>query len=224
MLERSFLDSIQADPNDELARLAYADWLEERSDPRADFLRAEAAFFRTGPSPSFLRVSELASGIGLDWLAEASLMAVALRAAWGRVGKGFRCTARVEPGRAWEESETRLSELFGGKGFVVPYDYSLFQTLFPGGWFREGGRGVECALWAGEMVRQRTQDWYEDIEGPPWLSFGAPYSDHEELFLCCSAADPLFGHVALGGDDLHILQYHMGAGLAPSFLHYLRSL
>jgi uncharacterized protein (TIGR02996 family) len=40
-----FLRSIQADPVDEVNVLIYADWLEERADPRADFLRLFCRFF-----------------------------------------------------------------------------------------------------------------------------------------------------------------------------------
>jgi uncharacterized protein (TIGR02996 family) len=43
MLEdESFLRAVVANPEDRVARLVYADWLDERSDPRAEFLRVEA--------------------------------------------------------------------------------------------------------------------------------------------------------------------------------------
>jgi uncharacterized protein (TIGR02996 family) len=40
--EEALLQAIQEDPEDDLARLALADWLEERSDPRGRYLRVEA--------------------------------------------------------------------------------------------------------------------------------------------------------------------------------------
>jgi uncharacterized protein (TIGR02996 family) len=39
----AFLAAIRAEPREPLHRLAYADWLEERGDPRADYFRIEAA-------------------------------------------------------------------------------------------------------------------------------------------------------------------------------------
>jgi uncharacterized protein (TIGR02996 family) len=39
--EAGFLDAIQKNPNDDVTRLAYADWLEERGDVRAEYLRLE---------------------------------------------------------------------------------------------------------------------------------------------------------------------------------------
>lgn len=41
MNEQAFLDALNADPLDDVTRAVYADWLEERDDPRADYLRAE---------------------------------------------------------------------------------------------------------------------------------------------------------------------------------------
>ena len=37
--EQSFLDALAADPADDLTRLVYADWLDDRGDPRAGYLR-----------------------------------------------------------------------------------------------------------------------------------------------------------------------------------------
>lgn len=42
--EAPFILALDASPEDDISRLAYADWLEERGDARADYLRAIAAF------------------------------------------------------------------------------------------------------------------------------------------------------------------------------------
>ena len=39
--EQSFLDEITANPDDDIPRLIYADWLEERGDPRGEFIRVQ---------------------------------------------------------------------------------------------------------------------------------------------------------------------------------------
>ena len=46
MTDAGFLRAIHEDPADDTARLAYADWLEERGDVRAEYLRAELALAR----------------------------------------------------------------------------------------------------------------------------------------------------------------------------------
>jgi uncharacterized protein (TIGR02996 family) len=44
--EEAFRQAIIADPTDDSPRLIYADWLEERGDPRGEFLRAQTALAR----------------------------------------------------------------------------------------------------------------------------------------------------------------------------------
>jgi uncharacterized protein (TIGR02996 family) len=38
----AFLEAIRANPDDTGLRLVYADWLDERDDPRAEYLRVAA--------------------------------------------------------------------------------------------------------------------------------------------------------------------------------------
>lgn len=64
--EVNVLASILADPNDRTAKLVYADWLDERDDPRAVFLRRFVdAVQRGGPLPA---ESELPDGPFAQWL------------------------------------------------------------------------------------------------------------------------------------------------------------
>ncbi len=48
MSEAGFLSAIRADPNDEATRLIYADYLEERGDPRGELLRLDARLAEAG--------------------------------------------------------------------------------------------------------------------------------------------------------------------------------
>jgi uncharacterized protein (TIGR02996 family) len=41
MTHQDFIDAILAEPGDDVPRLIYADWLEERGDPRAEFIRVQ---------------------------------------------------------------------------------------------------------------------------------------------------------------------------------------
>jgi uncharacterized protein (TIGR02996 family) len=47
--DKEFLRAIIADPDDAALRLVYADWLEERGDPRSDFLRVQSALATLPP-------------------------------------------------------------------------------------------------------------------------------------------------------------------------------
>ena len=62
--EQTFLAAIAANPNDAEARAVYADWLEERGDPRGDYLRLEA-LLHDGPA----RLLELTKQLAPSWLA-----------------------------------------------------------------------------------------------------------------------------------------------------------
>jgi uncharacterized protein (TIGR02996 family) len=46
----AFLQAVLAEPDDDAPRLIYADWLEERGDPRGAFIRLQCALERIGPT------------------------------------------------------------------------------------------------------------------------------------------------------------------------------
>lgn len=48
-MNAELLDAIIADPDDESLRLVYADWCEERGDPRADFIRVQLELAKPEP-------------------------------------------------------------------------------------------------------------------------------------------------------------------------------
>jgi uncharacterized protein (TIGR02996 family) len=72
--DRPFLRAILADPDDAALRLVYADWLEERGDERAEFLRLEARLVELpATAPSYLKLNdrfhELHERLDANWLA-----------------------------------------------------------------------------------------------------------------------------------------------------------
>jgi uncharacterized protein (TIGR02996 family) len=68
-----FIKAILAEPDNATLRLIYADWLEERGDPRGEFLRLEAALMKlpredTCWAGMTARLRELRGTIDRDWL------------------------------------------------------------------------------------------------------------------------------------------------------------
>ena len=69
-----FLAAILAEPDDDLPRLIYADYLDERGDPaRAEFIRLQVGLARLPPRdprgrPLAAREAELLAAHGKDWL------------------------------------------------------------------------------------------------------------------------------------------------------------
>lgn len=66
-----FLAEIAASPDDDLPRLVYADWLEERGDPRGEFIRVQCELARDPDDPHLsAREAELLASHRDDWLRE----------------------------------------------------------------------------------------------------------------------------------------------------------
>jgi uncharacterized protein (TIGR02996 family) len=61
--EAAFLTAIRAAPDDLTTRGAYADWLEERGDPRTEFVRLAIALAETAT-----RIRELAPSLAPEWI------------------------------------------------------------------------------------------------------------------------------------------------------------
>jgi uncharacterized protein (TIGR02996 family) len=78
MTDEAFLQSIREDPDADGPRLMYADWLEERGDPRGEFIRTQCALARE-PQPA-----------GAEELrAREKKLLAANRAKWNRPFKGL---------------------------------------------------------------------------------------------------------------------------------------
>lgn len=74
-MEDAFLEAILDTPADAGPRLVYADWLEERGDPRSQYLRAEVELVRAAADerPKIAaRLAELAGGLDPVWRARLS--------------------------------------------------------------------------------------------------------------------------------------------------------
>jgi uncharacterized protein (TIGR02996 family) len=72
--DRGFLRAILTDPDDPTHRLVYADWLEERGDPRGEFLRLELQIAALPAedkkrAPLAKRLDELRGTVDPNWLA-----------------------------------------------------------------------------------------------------------------------------------------------------------
>jgi uncharacterized protein (TIGR02996 family) len=72
--DEPFLRAIRATPRDRLVRLVYADWLDERGDPRAEYLRLQARCAELTPghgdTPAMRqRMAELRASLPADWVA-----------------------------------------------------------------------------------------------------------------------------------------------------------
>ena len=69
--EAGFLAAIRAKPDDDALRLVYADWLEERADPRAEFVRLDTMLSKEVHSPNSeaqSRLKQLRLHLDREWM------------------------------------------------------------------------------------------------------------------------------------------------------------
>ena len=134
-VEESLLAQLAEHPEDDVTRLVYADWLEERGDRRAEYLRLELALARSPEGSVEATVLEgrlrvFQPGMDHRWLR--------------RAGKRFGVwLVAIPPARKiWMIRATRLTTgrgLAEAKGFVESLPRALGDNLtFPeAGWLRD---------------------------------------------------------------------------------------
>jgi uncharacterized protein (TIGR02996 family) len=88
--EAAFLGAIRSSPEDTLARLAYADWLEEQGDVRGEYLRLDAQM-----RDSSARLAELRKQIDPKWLADVNQRELCYTDAYH-----LTCELRLRSGRS----------------------------------------------------------------------------------------------------------------------------
>lgn len=123
--EAGFLRAIQEKPEDDDARLVYADWLEERGDIRGEYLRLERQLAHIS-----LRLAQLREQIDQTWLASVSKRRqTSITGTWGASDDRTEGLLRLEIStegttwtiRAWADCDVRnealyLSELQAWRG------------------------------------------------------------------------------------------------------------
>ena len=218
--DAAFVRAIREQPDDETARLVYADWLDDRSDPRAEYLRAEAAW-ATLPTadeqsrPLFRRVSQLAAALDPEWFAAVSRLGHFARQAWERVGLVWQPHSHertTEPVREWLTAKRELENAFSrfvGPGatarrFCVPADYLAFMTTVGGDWARhhewyELYSAARAARTTDNLGDTFADESAEHLE--MWTAVAAR-GDKHDFFLCCDLENSRFGEVA-EGEDYH---------------------
>src|SRR5207248_1944325 len=88
MGEEAFLRAIAADPADESNRLVYADWLEERGDPRGEYIRLRLKVREPrGRKRVRARLAELSAGIDGRWRRQVFAVAKLSIKKYRRVGQ-----------------------------------------------------------------------------------------------------------------------------------------
>ncbi|MCE9566689.1 MAG: TIGR02996 domain-containing protein [Planctomycetes bacterium] len=117
--ERALLLGIVASPTDKTAKLVYADWLDDRSDPRAEYVRLLVARGRRKP---LVRMNELRKACSGPWLS----MMGELQRDFATIAKKVETRPDLE--RGWRET------------LWTTFDRGLWQFQYKGNlWLEEHG-------------------------------------------------------------------------------------
>jgi uncharacterized protein (TIGR02996 family) len=138
--DESFIRAIVDSPGDEAPRLVYADWLEERGDPRGPYLRAERDWAKDRKPAELKKLHRLAKPLDPVWVAQVSRppVGVCLEAPLFRRAKKLT-------------SESAIQSEEGAFGVKFPPEYRAFLLNYNGGGFlypspKEGGKLDESAF------------------------------------------------------------------------------
>jgi uncharacterized protein (TIGR02996 family) len=212
--DESFVRALCERPDDETTRLVYADWLDDRADPRAEYLRTEAAWVALQPSdeqyrPLYRRVSQLAAQLDPEWFTAVSRTADLVHRAWQALPDELRGRgpSTLNLPRLWRENigplRGALAEAFGPdqalRRFCPPVDF-VGLMCSAGGWRYSAPDLIEVAQeHAFGFGRDRSGVGPRTADPEMWLQFcdtGASW-----FFVCCDLASPCFGVVAQGLGD-----------------------
>ncbi len=156
--EEALIRTIVDKPGDDTARLVYADWLDERDDPRGAYLRAELEWARTGQKERSLRTK----GKKLDalWV---------YRVSRPPVGVCFRYPVFEFTGFELTHEDVQL-----GKAEIpyLPTEYAAFLLNYNGGMLLDhvqhpGARGPTRRTWYLEGLAQLALDEPEEHDEVP---------------------------------------------------------
>jgi uncharacterized protein (TIGR02996 family) len=117
--DEAFIRVILDSPGDEAPRLVYADWLEERGDPRSAYLRAEREAVKTGDTSE---LAKLAVGLDPVWVARVTLPPLGVCCEHIQI----RDRGPVITAKEIEQFELKC-------GIRLPHDYRAFLLNYNGG-------------------------------------------------------------------------------------------
>lgn len=242
--DEAFVARLRANPDDETARLVYADFLDERDDPRGAYLRAEAAWVALQPQdeqyrPLYRELSRRAAALDPAWLVSASRVGHLVRTVCAP-GPSYTYTNAPEPDLRPEQVglRKRYADVFGedavAERFCLPVDFLAFMALYGGAnngttrYYSTQGLIIanETNLSCYRPTRPAPERWSDEevaerpVDPEMWVEF-CGVGDSVFHFVCADLGSPLFG-VTAEGEDYHPWM----AGIEPlqyrgrSLLHF----
>jgi uncharacterized protein (TIGR02996 family) len=189
-IEDAFLDAIADNPDDEGPRLIYADWLEERGDPRAEYLRLDRQLLvrqadDEGSLALVARFQELHLTIDPDWTWLVRRVPLSPME---------ELRAILSPPRRPTNAEGDWSAIEASLGLRLPADYKSFISTYGSGSI--GSIEIESPLGLQTDMRSWWAGWagliadlaeFEDVPYPVFPEPGGllPFGTFGDVDLLC---------------------------------------
>jgi len=210
--DEAFIRTIVDSPGDDLPRLVYADWLDERNDPRGAYLRAELEWAKAKQTTGFivLRLNGLAEGLDPVWVARVSRPPVGVCAD----DVGFRETSRGV-------SAERLDAIERAAEIKLPDQFRALLQNWVGGdptafMFRSSD-GVERIGPLGRFIWCGEESGFELMMAITRWQRSGNTALHTMIPICDTDGGARFSLVAVGyGPDDYGVVYHAYDGTFAS--------
>ena len=197
--DEAFIRAIVAASADEAPRLVYADWLDERGDPRGAYLRAETA--RPGDAD---RLRPLAAGLDPVWMA---------RVTRPPVGVCFTHFRLLDPGPPVTSAD--VADFERRHGIDLPADYRAFLLNANGGRLDLSEYGPD-----GRLMEEADYVFHPLTGEPRWgsveLWIERREADFEKYWDPIVGPDPararayFFQFISVGRNPDYIYSIHLG--------------
>src|SRR5262245_7926962 len=156
--QAAFLEAIQADPDADGPRLVFADWLQERGDPRGEFVRLQVELARLAdddPRRPELAVREqrLLAHHASAWLDELPELPPGVE--WGPFERGFVASVTAADWRAYTTAAIQFFDLGTARGlrlFRLDDAGELGASLFLGRFTSLDLRGCRAGRAVAEVI------------------------------------------------------------------------
>lgn len=214
--DEAFIRAIVDSPGDDTPRLVYADWLDDRADPRGPYLRAELAWAQA-PSTKVLRAAKkLAKQLDPEWAARVS-----------RPPLGVCCDHLARPlAESTEPAVTpdELDEAAGALRVTLPDQLRAFLLNYPPGQVGCGTLARPAAEagnqffigdfvcyvdpdyqdgWASrELVEESMHAWHEYGLGKRFVYLASSFADDGKYFVSCRGRDRGSVHL-MDGEEMY---------------------
>ena len=217
MIDADFVAAIVASPDDPAARSVYADWLEDRGDPRAELVRIEAELWRE--PIDLVRVRrliprriDLRRDVDPRWYVAVATPSLA------EIRRRLQHLAALDPGRKLDQhheyrlrppvTEAQVAEVEARIGCRLPHQYRRFVLELG-----DGGTGPDYGI---ASITKLEGNRATPVETPTTIGEMKRAELSDGAFAICEVGCGIFYYLILSGPDAGVVWYDGDGNVVPA--------